>query len=99
MLMKKMKKIKQKYLEYKYKKAKNIYIIGCWAKIGILSEKWAGKIDKEGNPLCILYTDHNGLCPEYYIAPFYAATTGRIYGYSFNKEQAEFLVKKLDGCV
>ena len=31
-----LKKIKQKILKYKYKKAKNIYIVGFWARWGVL---------------------------------------------------------------
>jgi len=83
-------KIKQKFLEYKYKKAKEIYIICLWAKWGILPAKFY-KIDKNGEPLTIQWTDHNGIYEEYYIAPWYHESTGAKF-YSFNKQKAEFLV-------
>ncbi len=89
-------KIKQKILRYRYKRAREIYIIGRWARWGVLSAKFSGKIDKEGNPLTIHYTDHNGLYEQYYISPWYTETTGRVIGYSFNKEQAQWLADKME---
>lgn len=87
--------IKQKILKYKYKKAKNIYIIGCWAHWGILTAKYSGQMDKDGNPLTIHFTDHNGLKEEYYIAPWYTETTGIVIGYSFNEKQAKSIVERI----
>ena len=84
-----LKKIKQKILKNKYNKARKLYIIGRWAHWGLLSAKYAGKIDEEGNPLTIHYTDHNGLYEQYYIGPWYTETTGHVIGYSFNRKQAE----------
>lgn len=56
-----LKKIKQKILQYKYQKAKNIYIVGHWAKWGVLPAKYSGRINKNGDPLIIYYTDCNGV--------------------------------------
>ena len=87
--------LKQKILKYKYKKAKNIYIVGCWAQWGILPAKYSGKIDKNGNPLTIQFNDHNGFEEEYYVAPWYQETTGTVIGYFFNREQANALVERI----
>lgn len=89
-------KIKQKILRYRYKRAREIYIIGRWARWGVLSAKFTGKIDKDGNPLTIHYTDHNGYYERYYIGPWYTETTGHVIGYSFNKEQAQWLADKME---
>lgn len=87
--------IKQIILKYKYKKAKNIYIIGCWADWGILPAKYSGQINAEGEPLTIQFTDHNGFKDEYYIAPWYRETSGTVIGYCFNKKQAENIVERI----
>lgn len=91
-----LKKIKQKILQYKYQRAKNIYIVGCWAKWGILPAKYSGKINKNGDPLTIHYTDCNGMRDLYYITAWYNETTGITVAYFFNEKEAMSLVKKLN---
>lgn len=90
------KKISQKILAYKYEKAKNIYIVGCWARWGVLPAKFSGKFDKEGNPLTIYYTDCNGTQDLYYIHEWYKETTGSTIAYFFNEDQAETLARYLN---
>ena len=89
------KKLNQKILKYKYKKAKEIYIVGLWARWGVLPAKYY-KIDKEGNPLTIYYTDCNGEWELYYIHEWYKETTGVTVAYFFNREQAESLARILN---
>ena len=88
--------IKQKILKYKYKKAKPIYIVACWARWGVLPAKFSGKFDKEGNPLTIYWTDCNGTHDLYYIHKWYSETTGLTFAYFFNEKQAEGLAKHLN---
>ena len=84
-------RIKQKFLAYKYKSAKEIYILCLWAKWSILSAKFY-KYNKQGEPLTIQWTDHNGIYEEYYVAPWYHESTGaRLY--SFNKNEIENVAK------
>lgn len=91
-----LKKIKQKILKYKYKKAKNIYIVGFWARWGVLPVKYSGKININGDPLTICYTDCNGRQDLYYITPWYNETSGITIAYFFNEKQAISLANKLN---
>ena len=88
--------IKQKIFKYKYKKAKNLYVVVLWAKWGVLPVKYFGKIDQNGDPLTIHYTDCNGTHDLYYIAPWYTESTGFTIVYFFNEKQAFFLEDKLN---
>ena len=87
------KKIKKFLLERKYKKAKDIYIIVRWAKLAILTEKYYGKMNKENCPLIIQFNDHNGEYESYDIKPWNRATSGACFCYTFNKEEANKLLK------
>lgn len=90
-------KIKQKILERKYNKAKDIYIVCRWIKWGVLPAKFY-KINENNDLLTIYYTDHNGEFEEYIIMPWYYETSGSCIAYFFNKTEAEkmanFLNKK-----
>ena len=88
-------KIKQKILEYKYKKAKPIYIICLWAKYGFLECKFANKYNKEGELLTIQWTDNNGEHEEYYIAPWHYESTGAI-SWTFDKDKAKEIVERMN---
>ena len=88
-------KLKQLLLKRKYNKAIDIYIIGSWAKIGILTEKYYGKLNINKEPLIIHWNDHNGEYESYDIIPWYHATTGKVYCYTFNKHHAELILKIL----
>jgi len=90
-----LKKFKQLLLKRKYSKAINIYIIIRWAKVGILTEKYYGKLDADKQPLVIHWNDHNGEYESYDIIPWYRATTGEVYCYTLNKNHAEAIVKIL----
>lgn len=89
-------KLKQKILEKKYKKAQPLYIIGLWAKYGIMEYKYANSFNEQGVPMVIIYDDHNGTFEEYKIIPYYKATTGFIYDYAFSRERAEEKLKKYE---
>ena len=90
-------KIKQKILEYKYNQAKDIYIVGRWARYGVLPAKWSGLINDNGDPLIIHWDDHNGAYETYSLIPWYYATTGATIAYFFNYKAAENLVHLLNG--
>lgn len=83
-------------IEKKYNKAKEIYIICRWIKFGILTEKYYGHLDKNNQPLIIHWNDHNGEYESYDIIPWYQATTGAVYCYTFNKKHAEAIIKFLE---
>lgn len=89
-------KIKFKYLEYRYKKAKKLYIVCLWARYGVLEARFSGKFDKNNHPLTIQYSDHNGMYESYYIAPWYYETTGRTIAYSFNEQNAQTIADELN---
>lgn len=90
------KKVKQLLLRRKYNKAIDIYIIGCWAKKGILTEKYYRKLNSDGHPLIIHWNDHNGEYESYDIIPWYRATSGTVYCYTFNKDHAKTILKIWD---
>lgn len=75
----------KKYLS----KCKTIYVVCCWAKPLILKVKWSGKFDKNNYPLVWLYDDFNGVCDDYYLRPVTSTTSGIIYNWYFDKDQAE----------
>jgi len=89
-------KIKFKYLEKKYQKAKKVYIVCLWARYGVLEARFSGKFDKDNNLLTIQYSDHNGEYESYFIAPWYYETTGATIAYSFNEQDAQILANKLN---
>lgn len=89
-------KIGQYLLEKKYKKAKEIYIVCCWARWTVLPAKLY-KIDKKTRvPKIIQWTDHNGTSSEYYVTTYYWATTGRIFGWYENEQEAKARAKYLN---
>ena len=91
-----LKAIQQKFLKHKYKKAKEIYIVVLWAKWGVVPVKYTKKIDKNGDPLIIYYTDCNGVQDLYYITQWYNETTGITIAYFFNEKEAKSLAQKLN---
>ena len=88
--------LKQSILRYKYIHSKPIYIVACWARWGVRIAQYSGKCDKNGDPLTIQYSDHNGEYESYFIAPWYYETTGTTIAYFFNLQEAEALAEKLN---
>lgn len=79
--------MKQKYLAWKYKKAKYIYVVSLWARWGFSRERYAG-LDKEGRPLIIVHNGHNGTYESYAITRWDNATSAPSVAYFFNKQDA-----------
>lgn len=95
-MLNKKSKIYQKYLEYRYKKAPPIYIIVQWAKWCVIKAQYSGHFNRAGEPVIIIYTDHNGLYDDYYYAPWNRISSGATAAYSFNLKHAEELAKILN---
>lgn len=81
------------------KKYRSIFLIGFWAKYGVQEYKWTGKFvdTSEGYlPEVYYYNDHNGTYETYTKVPLNHVTTGVCIGYSFNKENANYIANKLN---
>ena len=89
-----------KRLENKIRKCPKVYLVGCWAKYGVLDFSWTGKwhINENGIPVPIVYyyNDHNGEYEEYQRIPIYNTTTGMCITWSFNKDIALRIAKDLN---
>lgn len=79
--------LKQKYLRWKVKHSKKIYIVCLWAK-WCVQEVPLYKF-KKGEPQVILWTDHNGFKEEYYVGSWRNYSTGAVTWFK-TKELAEF---------
>lgn len=79
-------------------KLKKIYLIGCWAHYGVLEFPFSGKyVDKDKTkPLVYQYDDHNGTCDNWYLREIDDTTTGHIWGWTFNKKEAERIADNLE---
>lgn len=88
--------MRQWYLKWKYEHAKEIYAVVCWARWTTLPLKLHSIDKKTGVPKVILWTDHNGYKDEYYVATYYWATSGGIYGWYENEEEAKMKAKELN---
>lgn len=88
--------LRQKYLRWKIKHCKKIYIVCLWAK-WCVQEVPLYRF-RNGNPLVILWTDHNGFKEEYYIGSWRKYSTGAAACFK-SKEIAEMYadVKNLGG--
>lgn len=82
--------LKQKYLQWRIKHSKKIYIVCLWAK-------WCYQevpfyCFKKGEPQVILWTDHSGFKEEYYIGPWYNYSSGSRTWFK-SKELADLYVR------
>lgn len=82
--------LKQRYLQWRTKHSKKIYVVCLWAK-------WCAQEAplysfKKGEPQVILWTDHNGFKEEYYIGAWYNYSTGARLWFN-TKQQAEAYCK------
>lgn len=66
--------LRQRYLRWKVKHSKKIYIVCLWAD-WCIQEVPLYRF-KKGQPQVILWTDHNGFKEEYYVAPWHYFSTG-----------------------
>ena len=72
-----------------------IYLIGCWARWGVMELPFA-EFDKNRNPLVYNYNDHNGTADQWELIPLEYTTTGYVYDWTFNKENAEKIAALLN---
>lgn len=79
-------------------KLKRIYLIGCWAHYGVREHYFSGKYaDKDKTkPLVYDYDDHNGTCDNWYLREIDDTTTGYVWGWTFNKKDAERIANNLE---
>lgn len=78
----------------KSRKAKSIYAVVCYADWCVREYKFAGKFvwDETVNefiPLVYHWDDHNGLYESYDIRKITHTTTGKMVGWTFNKDRAD----------
>lgn len=62
-----------------------IYLVGCWARYGVMEYPFANKYTKDGIPCVYNFNDHNGTYDEYVLEPITNVTTGVIKVWSFSK--------------
>ena len=68
-----------------------IYLIGYWARFGIMECANTLQVDKDGVPLVYEFNDHNGAYEEYELLPIYRVTTGLVYAWSTSKKSAQYI--------
>ena len=64
-------------------KLPKMYMVGCWARYGVMDFPWSGKWEKNPHtghmePLVWYYNDHNGTADNWYLIPLRGVTTGQI---------------------
>ena len=85
-----------KYIE----SLKKVYLIGHWARYGVLEFPYAGKMVEDDlfgmTPLVYDLDDHNGTYAEYILTKINDVTTGDIIIYTFDRNAAQALSDKLN---
>ena len=84
-----------KRAQKKLDKLAKIYLIGCWARWGVMEFPFV-KFDENKNPLVYHYNDHNGTADRWELVPLECTTTGIIYDWTFSKENAKRIAKLLN---
>lgn len=77
-------------------KCPKIYLIGYWARFGIMEFHFAGKYTESGVPYVWMYYDGNGTCDEWHRVPLTYTTTGRIYAWTTSLTFAEEIADALN---
>lgn len=78
-----------------------IYLVGRWAKYGVMDFEWTGKYKKckrtgQMEPLVWLFDDHNGEYERWYLVPIWYVTTGEIICWTESESQAIKIAKALN---
>lgn len=73
----------------------NIYLVGCWARHGVMAFHYAGYTTPDGVPYVWNYYDGNGTCDEYHCVPLTYVTTGIIYGWTTSENAAKKMANAL----
>ena len=76
-----------KYLD----KLKKVYLVGVWARSGIMECFFAGRYTKDGEPLVWEYYDCNGACDEWHLMPIHNITSGTVLKWTFDKKEAQLI--------
>lgn len=84
-------RLRQKYLEWRDKHSKKIYILCLWGKYCV--QEVSLYRFKKGEPQVILWTDHNGFQEEYYVGSWREYSTGAISW--FNTRETAELAKNI----
>ena len=76
-----------------------IYLVGCWAKYGVMEFPFAGKYIKENGkdiPLVYNYNDCNGACDQYWLEKITNTTTGWILCWTQYEAAARAIVEAMN---
>ena len=73
-----------------------IYLIGYWARYGVMECANTLQVDEEGFPLVYDYNDHNGTYEEYELVPIHRVTTGFVYAWSISKTAAQYVADMMN---
>lgn len=79
----------------KVEKLPTIYLIGCWARWGVLQFPFY-KFDKDKNPLVYNYNDHNGTKDQWELVKIQDTTSGIALEWTFSEENAKSIAKALN---
>ena len=72
-----------------------IYLIGCWARCGIMECYWSGQCAEDGEPFVWEYYDGNGTCSEFHKMRISHITTGSVFGWNTDKAVAEKVAERI----
>ena len=82
------------------KSSPKVYLVGYWAKYGVMELPYAGKMVEDDTfglvPLVYDFNDFNGEREVWFIRKITEATSGGKVIYTFNKDIAEMLADKLN---
>ena len=84
--------------EKKIQNLPKLYIVGMWAKYGVIWRYFSGKTAKDGRPLVWDYRDCNGTCDKWILVPVDMVTTGWVYAWTTSEAMAEFLANGMNLC-
>lgn len=73
-----------------------IYLVGCWARCGVMEFPSAGKINKDGIPFVWQYDDFNGTSNTYVLREITNTTTGMVFCRTYSKDYAEFIADAIN---
>lgn len=77
---------------------RKVYLVGCWAKYGVLEFPYTGKMVDDNEfgliPLVYDFDDHNGTYNEYVLRKLNEVTTGQIITYTFNEHIANSIAEQ-----
>lgn len=90
-----------KRLVDKIEKSTSVYLVGYWARWGVMEYKWTGRWvhDTDTNdvrPIVYYYDDHNGTFEEYQMIDIYNTTSGGKFMWTFYEKAAKKVAAMLE---